>query len=316
MPLARTLVYGNRVVDSLLTANDWGGIEVNGGGQAYVYNNISGAACGYWNWGYNGKDHGGAGPGMAYYLDGGGSKTYLFNNVAWGRSSDPTSKLCTQYAFYEAGPNILNSYFNNTVCNFALGSGWSPAGGRHLSLGNVWAGLGSYVWMHGKVKEDKDPPPKGEYPIASDAYGRNVFWQVSPEFAVFEAAGRKHESIASMAAALAEHKALAQDVGTLAADSPFQNADARDFRPKAASAVAERGAKVFVPWSLFRTVGEWHFRRNNADPSVLLDDHFDGAPYAFDRVRFASLLLLPLKAANVTAADYIDGPLENWTAGP
>jgi len=40
MPLARTLVYGNRVVDSLLTANDWGGIEVNGGDRCTSKNGL------------------------------------------------------------------------------------------------------------------------------------------------------------------------------------------------------------------------------------------------------------------------------------
>ena len=59
------------------------------------------------------------------------------------------------------GAAVLNTYFNNTAYDFAMGSNWSPAGGRHLSLGNIWSGIGSYVWMHGKVKEDKDPPPAG-----------------------------------------------------------------------------------------------------------------------------------------------------------
>lgn len=313
VPLARTLVYGNRVIDSLLTANDWGGIEVNGAGVAYVYNNISGGANGYWNWAYDPKRRSGGGLGMAFYLDGGGSKTEVFNNVAWGRTDDPTSKLASNCAFYEAGPNILNTYFNNTVYNVAMGSNWSPAGGRHLSLGNIWSGVGSYVWMHGKVKEDKDPAPAGEYPLHTDAYGRNVFERVTPEFAVFESAGRKHESVASMQAALAQKHAMAQDVGVAVQGPLFANGEAHDFRPRA-GAVAQ-GAKVFVPWSLSRTVGEWHFRRNNADPSVLLDDHFYGAPYVTDRVRYAAQLLRPMKATNVKESDYVAGPLENWTAG-
>src|SRR5205085_1298428 len=163
VPFCRTLVYNNRVVDSLLTANDWGGIEVNCGGPAFVFNNISGNASGYWNWAYDPAKPGSASVGMSYYLDGGGSKTYVFNNVAWGLSKDPLNRLCNHCAFYEAGANIMNSYFNNTACNMLIGSEWSPAGGHHASLGNIWMNLGSWVYMHGKVKEDKDPPPQGEY---------------------------------------------------------------------------------------------------------------------------------------------------------
>ncbi len=42
LPLARYLIYNNSVVDSLLVADDWGGIETFQGGPFYIYNNISG----------------------------------------------------------------------------------------------------------------------------------------------------------------------------------------------------------------------------------------------------------------------------------
>lgn len=315
MPLARTLIYGNQVVDSLLTANDWGGIEVCGAGDACVFNNISGHPCGYWNWNYTPKSRCGGGQGMAYYLDFGASKTYLFNNVAWGRTSDLGSKECSNSAFYESGPWIFNAFFNNTIHNFAMGSNWSPVAGYHLFLGNVWSGVGSWIWMHGKLKEDAGGLVKEEYPIATDGYGRNVFYQISPELAVFEASGRKHDTIDSMSKGLTEHKAMADDVGTLASASPFRDAPQHDFRPAAESAAIGRGAKVFVPWALYRTVGEWHFRRNNADPAVVLDTHYGGEPYVLNPVDYVRLILHPLKAINVTAADYVEGPLENWTAG-
>jgi len=315
VPLERTLIYGNHAVDSLLTGNDWGGIEVGGAGPGYVFNNISGHASGYWNWGYNPKKRGGGGQGMAYYLDMGACKTYLFNNVAWGRTSDLTRKDCSYAGFYEAGLLPLNVFFNNTIHNFATGSDWSPFAGHHLFLGNIWSGIGSWVWMHGKLKEDKGGPPKDEYPIPTDGYGRNVLYGVSPELAVCEVSGRKHGTIESMSKALSEHKALASDVGVLADASPFRDAEKHDFRPAAGSAATGRGAKVFVPWGLYRTVGEWLFRRNNADPSVVLDTHCGGEPYSLGFLDYVRLVLRPLKAVNVTAADFVEGPLENWTAG-
>ncbi len=315
VPLSRSLVYHNRVVNSLLTANDWGGIEVNGGGAAYVYDNISGNANGYWNWSYynNSSKPNSTRLGMAYYFDGGGSKTYVFNNVAWGLTKDVMSKHCNYCAFYDAGPNIMNSFFNNTVYNFAMGSVWSPAGGRYISLGNVWSDFGSWVYYHGKVKEDKDPPPASEYPLFGDAYGKNIFFNVAPDLAVFEAAGQKHSDLASMNQTLADHKSLSFNVGMLTNVSPFHNAAEHDFRPKAGSALIDNGVRMFVPWALCRTVGEWHFRRNNADPSVLLDDHFYPTSYVAERVAYTHSLLFNLTTTHIGTEDYQPSPLEDWT---
>ncbi len=315
VPLQRALVYNNRVLESLLTANDWGGIEVNAAGAACIFNNISGNPNGYWNWGYNPGKPGSARLGMAYYLDFGGSKTYLFNNVAWSLTSDPASKLCGHCAFYEAGPNIMNAYFNNTACNFMMGSNWSPAGGRYMSLGNVWMNIASFVFMHGKVKEDKDPPPQGEYPLFSDAYGKNVFFGTGKNLAVFENGGKAHETVESFSEALAAKKSLSPSVGTMAKEAPVANAATQDFRLKGGSAAIDQGVKYFVPWPLSRTVGEWNFRRNNADATVLLDDHFYPASYAGDRIAYVQSLLFPLKATNITEKDYIQGQLEDWTFG-
>ena len=49
-PFARILIHHNKVVDSLLNNDDFGGIETWQGGPAYVYDNISGNPGGYRNW--------------------------------------------------------------------------------------------------------------------------------------------------------------------------------------------------------------------------------------------------------------------------
>ncbi|HNY29114.1 MAG TPA: right-handed parallel beta-helix repeat-containing protein, partial [Candidatus Sumerlaeota bacterium] len=82
-PFARILIHHNKVVDSLLAANDWGGIETWQAGPVYTYNNVSGNPVGP----FHGKTFG-----FAYYLDG-AFKNYLFNNIAWGRINDPTEQL-------------------------------------------------------------------------------------------------------------------------------------------------------------------------------------------------------------------------------
>ena len=50
VPFTRILVHHNKVVDSLLNVDDFGGIETWQGGPAYVYDNISGNPGGYRNW--------------------------------------------------------------------------------------------------------------------------------------------------------------------------------------------------------------------------------------------------------------------------
>ena len=311
-PLTRDLIYNNRVTDALLAANDWGAIETWQGGPHYVYNNISGNPNGYWNWAYSAKKPGSGRLGFAYYLDG-SFKNYLFNNVAWGNNNDLSSKLCNNCAFYEAVPSIYNTFFNNTVYKFAMGSNWSPAGGRQFFLGNLWMDISSWVFQHGQLKEDKKAATPAAYPHETMAYGRNVFYGVSPQFAVFEASGKGYADLASFKKALEEHKPLAMDGGMLADAAPVANAAEHDFRPKAGSAAIDQGVKLFVPWALYGMVAEWNFRRNNSDPTVLLDDHWYMAPYYTNRDTYYKLPTFPLKAVNVTAADYVDGPLENWT---
>ena len=313
-PLSRNLVYSNKVTSALLAANDWGEIETWQGGPSYVFNNIAGNPVGYWNWAYNATKPGSGRLGFAYYLDG-GFKNYHFNNVAWGKSNDLASKECAACAFYEATPTIQNSFFNNTIYNFKSGSSWSPAGGRHFLLGNLFMNLSSWVIMHGALKEDKAENASLEYPYATDAYARNFFFDVPKEFALFETNSKGHADFQSFIKALADRKVLAGDGGGVLKASPMLDAAKHDFRLKAGSEPVDQGVKFFVPWSLSRTVGEWQFRRNNEDPTVLLDDHWYMTPYLVGRDDYFKAPTYPLKGVNVKSEDFIASPLENWTAG-
>jgi hypothetical protein len=313
-PLARNLIYDNKVTSALLAANDWGEIETWQGGPSYVYNNIAGNPVGFWNWAYNAAKPGSGRLGFAYYLDG-GFKNYHFNNVAWGKSNDLASKECAACAFYEATPTIQNSFFNNTVYNFKSGSSWSPAGGRHLFLGNLFLNMSSWVFMHGALKEDKEENSKLEYPYATVAYARNFFFDVAKEFALFETNSKGHADYQSFANALADKKVLSGEGGGMLKASPVLDAAMHDFRLKVGSQPVDQGSKVFVPWSLSRTVGEWQFRRNQEDPTVLLDDHWYMAPYVVLRDEYFKVPTYPLKAVNIKADDFIASPLENWTTG-
>lgn len=314
VPLARSLIHGNRVVDSLLAANDWGGIETWQCGPHYVFNNISGNANGYWNWAYKPDGPGTARLGFNYYFDG-SFKNWVFNNVAWGRSSDPLSKHCSHAAFYQAVQTIENTFFNNTAFRFHLGSNWSPAGGRSLFLGNLWIDISGMVFQHGKLKEDKDPQP-AEYPYHSIGFARNLFAQITAKtFGVFEANGSGHATLESMQAALAARKPLADDLGTQMDASPVRDAAGLDFRPAAGSPAIDKGVRVFVPWALARTVGEWQFRQNRSDPSVILDNSWYPSTYHVKREHYHRAPVWDLRGEGIDADDFIAGPLEDWCAG-
>jgi len=309
-PFARMLVHHNKAEQTLLACNDWGGIETWQGGPVYVYNNISANPGGFWNWAGNSKD--GYRLGFAYYLDG-GFKNYLFNNIAWGANNDINSKYANRTAFYHAVPTILNAYFNNTAYRFLEGTAWSPAGGRQLFLGNIFDDIAKEVFIHGKQKEDANAV-YDHYLNNTIAYGRNAFHKIPDTFGSLEGAFVQTD-FAGFLRGAQEAKLLAHDVGTLAATPLLRDPANRDLRPVPNNnANAPRAVKFFVPWSLSQTLGEWQFRRDNKDPATALDEAWWMRPEYNDRSTYKDVPRADLKGA-VTADDYVEGPLEDWTAG-
>ena len=149
-PFARILIHHNKVVDSLLNTDDFGGIETWQGGPAYVYDNISGNPGGYRNWDHVLNPDKECRFGHAYYLDG-AFKNYYFNNIAWGKSKGPAGKLANTSAFQEI-ISYQNTFFNNTIYNFVRASRrQEPQAGRVKFLGNVFESMGLSVFR------DADP---------------------------------------------------------------------------------------------------------------------------------------------------------------
>ena len=145
VPFTRHLIHHNKVWESMLNCNDYGGIETWQGGPFYVFNNLSYNALGYRHWErYSGTD---AGFGHAYYLDG-AFKNYHFNNIAWGKAKDVASPVVNCSAFQEI-ISYQNTFFHNTVYNYYTGSRrQAPEAGRNKYLGNIWDGIGQYVFRH------------------------------------------------------------------------------------------------------------------------------------------------------------------------
>jgi len=320
-PFCRLLIHHNKVIDSLLNVDDFGGIETWQGGPAYVYDNISGNPGGYRNWDHVLNPNAESRFGHAYYLDG-AFKNYHFNNIAWGKSKGPTGKLANTSAFQEI-ISYQNTFFNNTIYNFVRGSRrQAPQAGRVKFLGNIWQSMGERVFRNADpanteaAGNEADAGPRREqFAIETDAYARNVFHDSGEGFGVFETSGRWHKTLSSFQEALETYKPLAATVGLMAAKSPLLDPASHDFRPSANSAARSLGAKVFVPWSLYETVGEWNFHPIQGDPARILDEHWCMAPYYTGRDDYYKFPTYPLKAINVTLKDYQNGPLENWTTG-
>ena len=158
-------------------------------------------------------------------------------------------------------------------------------------------------------------PRREQFAIDTDAYARNIFYDSGETFGVFEPSGRWHQTLQAFRDALESYHPLAAEVGIMAKRSPLRDAAAHDFRPSTGSAACGRGAKVFVPWSLYETVAEWNFYPIPGNPTRILDEHWCMSPYYTGRDDYYKFPTYPLKGVNVTLKDYQNGPLENWTTG-
>ncbi len=318
-PFTRLLIHHNKAVDTLLNNDDFGGIETWQGGPAYVYNNISGNPGGYRNWDHVLSPDTEDRFGHAYYLDG-AFKNYHFNNIAWGKSKGPAGKLANTSAFQEI-ISYQNTFFNNTIYNFVRGSRrQEPQAGRVKFLGNIWQSMGLSVFRDAdpaKTAAGNAGAGRNPFALETNAYARNVFYDIGlgQGFGVLEPSGRWLMTFPSFREALASYRPLAATVGVMAEQSPLRDPAAHDFRPSVDSAARDQGARVFVPWSLYETVGEWNFYPIPGDPTRILDEHWCMSPYYTGRDNYYQLPTYSLKGVNITLKDYENGPLENWTTG-
>ena len=321
-PFTRILIHHNRAVDTLLNNDDFGGIETWQGGPAYVYDNVSGNPGGYRNWDHVMNPNAENRFGHAYYLDG-AFKNYYFNNIAWGNSKGPAGKVANTSAFQEI-ISYENAFFNNTIFNFVRASRrQAPQAGRDKFLGNVIESMGLSVFR------DADParkaagneadagPRRNQFALETDAYARNVFHDIGlgEGFGVLEPSGRWLMTLASFRETLERFKPMAATVGVMAEQPPLRDPAGHDFRPSTNSAARGQGAKVFVPWSLYETVGEWNFCPIQGDPTRILDEHWCMASYYTGRDDYYKFPTYPLKGVNIGLKDYQAGPLENWSTG-
>ncbi|MDA3961336.1 MAG: LamG domain-containing protein [Planctomycetota bacterium] len=294
VPLTRILIHHNKATDTLLHATDFGGIESWGTGSTYMYGNLCYDA---WGWVAHADRFR---KNVAYYFDH-NYKGYLFNNVGWG-ATDSGQVLSI---FHKRVRGALNIAFNNTSWNarkhYQKESG---EGSGTQEIGNLAVDGEAFIsfWSIDQARE---------MGWANNVYAgtyQNLFdrWR-GDKFTTVDALQAHLELLSS---------AVGKQIGWISDANPVRDAAAGDFRLSDDSAAIDRGARVFVPWALYGTVGEWNFYRNDRDPGTAMS--YDMFPQEFSTSMKDYSKRVPdysLRGSSIAAEHYVAGPLESWTKG-
>jgi hypothetical protein len=318
-PLRRYLIYNNSVEHVMLGQNDYGGIETWQGGPFYIYNNKSGDAIGY----KNNRFSEGSNPladiwltqSPAYYLDG-SYKNYCFNNIAWGHDGSMTNAYRTRMAFNMV-MGFMNHWFNNTAYDFMYGFSGSP-GDRNSFLANVLENMHQTALDLGR-KDDLTVLGGGEGAAAGarfinrNAVGFNL------------CSGPLNDHIIAMrdikGGSISEIERAFNDIPIKFShpgwkvEAALRDPEDHDFRLQQGTPAEDAGVKFFVPWALYKTVGEWNFYRDRTDPERVLGEAFNMTDEYAHRDMYYDVPVLSLHVPGATLDDYTDGPLEDWTVG-
>lgn len=307
-PLIRTLIHHNKVTNSLLGMQDYGGIASWMAGPIYVYSNISGNPVGYKHVDYRHskrKDwYRTSCYGVGIYLDS-QYKGYVFNNIIWGKNNNVNDRIYNSCGYNEA-MGFMNSFFNNTIYRFGVGvhKGMTQHN-RCFYLGNLMLDIGNQYFlqepMHSIIEYD------------SLAYSQNIFNGFPMRFGRL---GRnKFKTLTSFREKLFEENALASDAGILATTPQVVSAEAHNFNLRSDSVAIDKGVKVFVPWGLYDVVGEWNFFFHPKNPSLILGENTSWNKEWVRREMFQSIPRNNLEAHHVDSTDFKYGTLEDWTKG-
>lgn len=308
-PLNRCLVHHNKVTNTMLQGNDWGSIASWGVGPSYVYNNITGNSVGhrysYYRDKWTSKNDfdsfftlSNPNFGTAFYFDQ-MYKGYLFNNIAWGNSNNIEDQYYNTYGYFQTrGP--LTHVFQNTFYNFVVGTMTFESNFR--CFGNLYLNTGYSHLIHSA-------------PVTSStAYTNNAF---HGDVKAFGLGGGKEtfNRLNEFQKMLEKDDPFAFTAGFVIENDVVQNAAEHDFRLVANAPIIDQGVKVFVPWGLYKVVGEWHFYKDRSNPSVIMDEHL----YLNDEWRYPPIYSqIPrhdLTAHQVFSGDYQLGMLEDWVEG-
>ena len=322
-PLMRIRIHHNKVTNSLLSLQDYGGIASWQVGPSYVYNNISGNAVGYkhvhwrrfqtgeWKLGETRREnwHRRSCYALGIYFDG-QYKGYAFNNITWGKNNNVNDPIYNACAFNEA-QGFMNVVFNNTFYNFGVGlhKGMLQHN-RCYYLGNLMLDMGNYFIRQETTDEFLE--------YESLAYARNIFHGEPSRFGKIGRSDEDENFFATLSdwrQGIEKRGVMVAETGTLTKSPQVKDAASHDFRLREGADAIDAGAKVFVPWSLYTVVGEWGFQKNRTDPTLVIGESINVNDEWVSRSMFHDIPRNDLKGHGIDASNYSMGTLENWVAG-
>jgi hypothetical protein len=311
VPLTRILVHHNQLDNTMLGCNDYGGLEHFQGGPVYLYDNVIHNCVGNRTLGTE--------LGYSIYLDG-GFKCYTFNNIVAGNIKPSQPDYYNNCGYFMVF-GFMDQLFNNTLYHFNNALDGS-SGNRSNILGNVMIDCkNSFIGQNrpGDVSMlgGGDAGTMGRIGIPTMAYASNVFFGDPKDFGCVAGSttALPSHTLDNLREKLHSENCRLATIGCETSESPLINPAGRDYRPTANSGALGRGIKYFVPWALARTVGEWSFYKNSANPQIVLGESFYMTDEYFDRGMYYFIPRNNLTVSACTAADYVPSPLEDWIEG-
>lgn len=337
-PLSRILVHHNKTVNTALAVNDYGGLSIWQGGSIYCYNNNIGNSPGYMpagilNW--NGKAKSPTNLSYPLYLDG-AYKIYSFNNIIWARSTDTENEqFATKTPGYFMVFGFLNQFVNNTLYRHGKGVGGS-SGHRNDVIGNVFSEIKQQHIGHDRSSDPSlvgggDDGTSGQRGVPTLAYANNVFYGeaaagrlLKPNEPAGIPEGIQADSVEQLAQMMKDFPIRFGDLGMKSETNPIvghknagpiEDIGDVDFRLSEGSKAVDAGAQYFVPWSLYGTVGEWHFTENHAEPTKLIDYSWYMSETHYNRSMYEFVPTQDLTVDGAALDDYVPSPSETWAGG-
>lgn len=330
IPLIRILVHHNKIENTALGVNDYGGLSLWQHGPIYSYSNIVGNAVGHWPGGF----HNSGTINLSYpiYLDG-GFKIYNFNNISWARPHSENDPYTSGRSAYFNVFGYLNPFVNNTIVGSGIGLG-GTSGNRNDYLGNIFSEITQkYISVnHGgnpSLIGGDDTGSSGIDGATTLAYGYNIFHGPAEagtvatvkrgakkdlDAAELEVLNQQMKDYPLRFAQLGQHVNQLPIASCLAELSEHPAASRLDFRPDHPAAL-DQGISYFVPWGLYATVAEWHFNQNNSDPATILDYHHYPTLAYFHRSMYHKVPVFELEVNQAATSDYVPSDSESWAPG-
>ncbi|MFO7956206.1 MAG: LamG domain-containing protein [Candidatus Brocadiia bacterium] len=332
LPLIRILVHHNKTEDTALGVNDYGGLALWQGGPIYCYSNNIGNSPGHMPSGFFNRT---SPVNLSYplYLDG-AFKQYCFNNIIWGRTTDPDDPFANTTPGYFMVFGFLNQFTNNTIYRNAVGVGGS-SGNRNDIVSNVFAEISRQFLRNNREGDPSlvgggDDASSGIRGIPSLAFARNFFHGTAEAGSLLRERDERERFIEAaqidrLAELMRQYPIRVADLGERVEQKPIQGKPGEgpldeltpevDFHPTPGSPLVDAGATYFVPWSLCGTVGEWHFNENQARPQMVTDYHWYMSEAHFHRSMYEYIPSFDLRVNGAALGDYVESASEDWVRG-